>query len=208
MLLPWNRGRVEKLCFDLSISQLHILFMKQMEPIFEMDKTVILIKKNYELEFENLLRNSSAVTFKERNDLDKVVSPGKSYVVFVQKKNDSDDSSFRLFGEVNTFRYKTWSSYVRYIFNPIPNYIIESFILSIGIQYKIYGILILQELEMWNLDARDHHKSAWRLFYKNATLFVIGYPLSPYRKYMPKNQRILSGDASTDMEINNGGIIP
>ncbi|RXG54285.1 Protein O-linked-mannose beta-1,2-N-acetylglucosaminyltransferase 1, partial [Armadillidium vulgare] len=60
-----------------------------------------LIKKNYEMEFENLLRNSTAVTFKERSDLDRVVSPGKSYVVFVQKKNDSDDSSFRLFGEVS-----------------------------------------------------------------------------------------------------------
>ena len=79
----------------------------------------------------------------------------------------------------------------------------ESRIFSANLQQSISFSIFLQILGIWTLDGRDHHNYAWRLRYKRATLFVVGYPMSPYTRFMPRKSRYLipTKHSKNDLEI-------
>ncbi|XP_047495354.1 protein O-linked-mannose beta-1,2-N-acetylglucosaminyltransferase 1-like isoform X2 [Penaeus chinensis] len=57
--------------------------------------------------------------------------------------------------------------------------------------------IIADALYVWNQDARDHHFGLWRIPYYDATILIIGYPYSKYRKYYKKGYNVIWANSAS-----------
>ncbi|XP_042241863.1 protein O-linked-mannose beta-1,2-N-acetylglucosaminyltransferase 1-like [Homarus americanus] len=57
------------------------------------------------------------------------------------------------------------------------------------------------KLGVWSGDARDSHHYSWRLHYQNATLLVVGTPISRYTHFLKRGTPVVGASPSTERDL-------